>query len=266
MGMEMKFIFDKYILLTIFLLHVLAFSLSADAVRLSGGQVMDGKILDESATSIVIKTPQGIFTIDKKDIIEREDAKTGKVIARPPSKKMDLKTILWKSFIPAYSPLYETPGHPEYGLPFAMLNLGYFYKFVNYLATRQQVDFWQSHKISDPGHAFTVFIWGHSQYNTYLLNSGFTGDYSAATNVYYTFMKEWYNGHRDYRVGSEIMTEERYLERRKKYLTGYIVSSLVNAAVSWYVLKPGKTGGPGLAVYFIPTEDNGGAFGFVSAF
>ena len=268
MGIKMKFRINMRIIITLAvgLNLVLLAPLSADAIRLSGGQIMDGQIMDESDNSIVIKTPQGVFTIDKKDIIEREDAKTGKVIARPPVKSMKFRTILWKSFIPAYSPLYETPGHPEYGLPFSMLNLFYFIKFAQYQfgATRPAFFSSPTSTLNDDTMNAFGFIKGLTEAPAIGFSQGIPTLYSSL--AYISIVKEYYNLQKDYKVGSVVMKEDIYLKRRKRYLAGYVTTSLISAAVSYYLLKPGSASGRKIAFYMAPNEDNGGSVGVVTTF
>ena len=90
-----------------------------------------------------------------------------------------------------------------------------------------------------------------------------------------TFLRwQSYNNHKDRKVGGAIVREEVYFHRRDLYLEGYITTSLVSFALSWYVYKKeGRLGsyfnternGMKTAFYAFPVND-GARFGTITTF
>ena len=71
-------------------------SISADAIRLLGGQYLEGKIIEESEKAIIFKTSKGSFTIKKSDILEMERPDSKEKIVKPP---VEEKISITKFFI-----------------------------------------------------------------------------------------------------------------------------------------------------------------------
>ncbi|MBL0265465.1 MAG: hypothetical protein IPQ05_16765 [Leptospiraceae bacterium] len=90
----------------LFLIINLSFynSLFAESVRLTSGQILEGKILEDSEKVIVIQTNKGTFTVRKTDILEMERPGSKDTIVRPPEdKKIGKLGLAFMSFIPGYS-------------------------------------------------------------------------------------------------------------------------------------------------------------------
>ena len=96
----------------------------ADAVRLTSGQVVTGKIIKESKTEIHIETKSGVLTIRKSEILEIEGGKSKSKISRFKRTPGIFKTILY-SYVPFYSGFFEH-GKTEYGIPFSFAG-GFFF-------------------------------------------------------------------------------------------------------------------------------------------
>ena len=106
-------------------LVLLPVAVRADAIRLSSGQVIEGKILRESDEYILVRTRLGPVRLAKQDIlvIERGPGAAKRILRVPPDRVTPLSALL-TSFIPFYSGFYGTD-EPAAGVPFAAAN-GYF--------------------------------------------------------------------------------------------------------------------------------------------
>lgn len=113
-GIAMKTVIGILIGLIIF-----STGLSAEVIRLNGGQILEGEVIDESDKLLVIETGTGTFTIRKEDILERERP-GGPKIVRLDRQSLSPMGAAARSFIPFYSGFYETEDE-EFGLLFATL-------------------------------------------------------------------------------------------------------------------------------------------------
>lgn len=251
----------------IFFLLLLPSLISAEMIRLNGGQLMEGQIIDESEKTIIIKSKDGIFTIDKKDILEMERSNTKDKIAKVPRKKSSPVKVLLMSFIPGYSPLYQLSDHPEAGVPLSVLSFAYFYSYVQYQFNSHTVSFLDSAEIKNPGNFML---------NSTFLPSTLTGIVPAGAEFYTTFYlkHDYYEKNKERIVNGQKMSEQTYLFNKNKNLQGYLTTSVVNAILSYYLLR--KDGGIGTlyntefngmktAFYAIPTSD-GALFGSITTF
>ena len=107
----------------------------SESIRLTSGQILEGKILEESEKVIIFQTSKGTFPIKKTDILEMERPDSKDTIAKPPEDKKPGKlSIGLLSFIPGYSPLYHSKERAELGVPMAMLTFNYFYHLLQFQA------------------------------------------------------------------------------------------------------------------------------------
>lgn len=259
-------------------------TLSAEAIRLTSGQVLEGRIMEESDKIIVIQTSKGTFTIKKTDILEMErpDSKDT-IIKAPADPRLSKVKLVAMSFIPGYSPLYNSKEHPEFGIPFAMLSLNYFYKFLQYQVNSKSVGYLDSLEMKNPMGIINTLKAGpdfvskelglYSQSNS----ANYSGANQYYTQAFYHYLNARtiiYNRHPDKLVNGQLMSEDEYYKAKKRYLADYVAVSVVNAAVSYFILNSEggvgalyKAENNGIKTYFyaVPTFD-GGVFGAVSRF
>lgn len=275
----------KRLLPSIFILALLLFSAGSvfgDALRLSGGQIMEGKIVSESDSVIVIRTDQGDFSIDKKDILEVDRGAGAGKIARVPEESVSPRRAALMSFIPGYSGLYQWKGHPEAGVPFSMLSMYYFYKFFIYQTTAVPVTFAKSQFAGDllMGRNFIQTKMNYDGMGGFVSSvyssGGYTGDPGVPILAYFMIEKKIYEKSKEMKVQGETMGAGYYGWRKRQFFTGYVVTSALSAALSYYVISRSESGRPilpfmsagssSVAFYALPTMDRGFQAGLVVGF
>lgn len=133
----------KQLISILFIFTFFSPALFGDAIRLSGGQVIEGTILEEQDNVILFESATGTFSFEKRDILEIERDGDDFKIARLPENDMDPLMGAAFSFIPGYSGLYSTK-RPELGIPFAMVDLYFFTSALDQLSLRSQVPYFKS--------------------------------------------------------------------------------------------------------------------------
>ncbi len=276
-------LFQRRQLLYVYLLifSVLFFSdlLNADAIRLTSGQIVEGNILEESDKIIILQTPKGTFTIKKSDIMEMERSDSSEKIAKLPIEpKPSVAKVLLMSFIPGYSPLYYSKEHPEFGIPFAMLSLNYFVRFLQFQTMSVRVGFLDSVESKTPAGLYLNLIYGpklvgQDVYGVINMPSNHP-EYANASFIYNNLRTGIYNFSRDRMVGGQTMTEDEYSNIKRNHLTNYLIVSTINAAISYYMLRnengfgafyKSNYNGVKTLFYALPTAE-GGIFTSVSVF
>ncbi|MBK8395758.1 MAG: hypothetical protein IPL26_11050 [Leptospiraceae bacterium] len=252
--------------------------LFAESIRLTSGQVLDGRILSESEKVIIIQTSKGTFTIKKTDILEMERPDSKETIAKPPiEENPSLLKIVGLSLIPGYSPTYISKERPEFGLPFAMGGLYYFYRFMEFQTNSRAVGFMNSVEMKNPIMLILNVSYGPS--TIYNLSNFIEPipdrlpDYGLNLSLYINFRSYIYNKSPDRIVMGVTMTEDEYLNKRRSLLQNYLAVSAASAITAYFILNSEKT--PGVLktehngvqtiFYAFPTMD-GGLFGTVSRF
>ena len=270
----------------LFLIINLSFynSLFAESVRLTSGQILEGKILEDSEKVIVIQTNKGTFTVRKVDILEMERPGSKDTIVKPPEeKKIGKLGLAFMSFIPGYSPIYQSKEHPEFGVPLAMLSLNYFYHLLQFQFNSSRPGFLNSIEMKNPmALYYNVFVaptivgeqMGIISKNptNNPINDFYT--YSQALTTYINVRSILYQNNNDRIVEGKLMTEEVYLNERKKNLASFVAVSVLNGAISYYLLSSEgnlgalyktETKGIKTVFYAFPAPD-GGIFGVASRF
>lgn len=256
--------------------------LLAESIRLTSGQILEGKIVEESEKILVLQTNKGTFTIKKTDILEMERPGSKETITKAPEdKKLSKLNIALLSFIPGYSPTYNSKERPEIGIPFAMANLFYFYHFLQFQFNSNTLSFQESSEMRNPilalynyvalpGYTANQLGIGNPQ------NSNFFGSYQylQGAYVYFQIRDIFYLKNKDRVVEGRQMTEEEYLNEKRRYLESYAIASIVNGLVAYFLLSSEnnigalyKTEHNGIRTVFyaVPTP-NGASFGAASRF
>ncbi|HMV44479.1 MAG TPA: hypothetical protein PK079_21085 [Leptospiraceae bacterium] len=256
--------------------------LLAESIRLTSGQILEGKIVEESEKILVLQTNKGTFTIKKTDILEMERPGSKETITKAPEdKKLSKLNIALLSFIPGYSPTYNSKERPEIGIPFAMANLFYFYHFLQFQFNSNTLSFQESSEMRNPilalynyvalpGYTANQLGIGNPQ------NSNFFGSYQylQGAYVYFQIRDIFYLKNKDRVVEGRQMTEEEYLNEKRCYLESYAIASIVNGLVAYFLLSSEnnigalyKTEHNGIRTVFyaVPTP-NGASFGAASRF
>ena len=271
-GKLINSVFATILVMTAFLF---ADALQADAIRLNSGQVIEGKILEESASTVVIETAVGPMAIDKKDILEVEREGKDPRIARLSANYPSPGKAAGSAFLPFYSPLYDSDS-PTLGVPFAVLSgLGALALINSYTGAAQGKGYGESSMIND----LTLIAFTHHG----SLLSTFPG-YSTETTLTSfvpSFMEPWFIAQftpvYGYKLNGKFVTKEEMSSRRKLYGAAYLVPTLIHAGISYFYFKkrsggkkkstyvPGEVSAP--LFYALPTSDKGGyQFGLVSTF
>jgi len=268
-----------YLYLLIFFTLFWTNLLYAEAIRLTSGQILEGKILEESDKIIILQTPKGTFTIKKSDIMEMERTDSSEKIAKLPiDPKPSVAKVLLMSFIPGYSPIYYSKEHPEFGIPFAMLSLNYFARFLQFQTMSVRVGFLDSVDSKTPGGLYMNLIYGprlvgQDVYGVINMPTNHP-EYANASFIYNNLRTGVYNFSRDRMVGGQTMTEDEYFNIKRNHLTNYLIVSTMNAAISYYMLKnenglgafyKSNHNGVKTLFYALPTVE-GGVFATVSVF
>lgn len=255
-------------------------SVYAESLRLTSGQIIEGKIVSESEKVIVVQTSRGTFSIKKSDILEMERPGSKDTIAKPPEEeKLSMTKIIGMSFIPGYSPAYKSKDRPEFGIPFAMANLYYFTRFMQYQANSRGVGFLDSTEMKTIGlpvallYGPTLMI--NARESNFLAESQLWGGnaYPINLSIYIHVRSYFYDKNPDRVVAGQLMTEEEYLNKRRSLFQNYVAVSLASAITTYFILNSESSlgvvrtehNGIKTIFYAFPTID-GGSFGSVSRF
>ena len=239
----------RFVLLSIFLFSGAA--LFADALRLTSGQVLEGKIVDESEAVIVFRTHRGVISVDKKDILDIERTGEPKKIARVPKDIPSAVTAALMSFIPFYSGLYVTT-EPGLGLPFAAAN-GYYgltllrqlfgsHRYTDWGNTRQSGDVFllasiNNQALSSPGFSPQSV---QPTLSTMLLG------YSVGPDVFRLLPTQ------STKVGSKIYERDAFRQYRRRTFYRYVGASSISGALAFVYLTWFRP--PGAAVSSAPAS------------
>ena len=232
----------KYIIAFLaFMILIPGTSLFADAIRLSGGQVIEGTIIEEQEDLIIFKTEIGVLSLEKRDILEIEKEGGDHKIIRLPDPTEDASPLYAAamSYIPGYSGLYLTK-RAELGVPFTILNTYYFLKAVDYLSLRQKVDFFDSDYYN------SRFRFGgnepiYSLVNEVRYNSVGEGLFNGGTvwkqeHLIHYWIYQHSEMEYDTRLGGRI--DKNQMSRYgNNYLRLWLAYSTLNAALSYALLQ-----------------------------
>lgn len=251
-----------------------ASSVFADAIRLNSGQVLEGTILEESESVLVIKTATGTYSIQKSDILETEKPGSSTRIARVPKTEVTPLKGALMSFIPFYSGIYLTD-RPTFGVPFAMVN-GYMglHLFLN-LFQRKHVDFMDSDYKSDPSFAGRVIAYSNSR-GCFPGGSCPPGPFigtplNGPFGEFFVYYRWNYSDPRnqDVKINGKqynIRTADRMLRQQAEM---YLTFSAISAGIAYLMLKssasPAKSAllSGNMAYYALPVSRNSFTFGLV---
>ncbi len=272
----MHTVMKRLFVLTSILTFLNVNSLSAESIRLTSGQILDGKILEESEKVIIIQTSKGTFTVKKTDILEMERPDSKDSIVKPPEeKKLSKLSLGLMSFIPGYSPIYNSKERPEFGVPFAMLSLNYFYHFLQFQFNSKHASFLNSIEMKNPLAAIYNFAYFPVSTGYKLgAQSSNLSDNGLGIYVYFSARTALYQKHSDRVVEGRLMSEDEYLKEKRRYLESFIAVSILNGAISYFILSSEgnlgafyKTESKGIKTVFyaFPSPD-GGLFGVASRF
>lgn len=258
--------------------------LAAETIRLGSGQVIEGKITNEDKDTLIIETKKGVLTINKSeiDIIDRGSQKT---IARPGYKDQNPLVLAMMSFIPFYSGMFQLE-QQQLGIPFAIANglaaLQYYNHHTRYVAPDGfHLD---AGGIEDPlvqlsginiGSALGSLCYNSATMTSNSACSIGAGLYSINTIAYNLFpnqrvVRTWFLGKQEMPLAdSDLML--------RSSLQIYLVSSLVNALLSWsyasgqeplkILTDNGNKAKAGMPVFFVAIPAaKGYKFGLTMAF
>lgn len=271
-----------YIILLLLLLPVL--SLSADVIRLNGGQIIEGRVISESDKILIIETEAGQLRIRTEDILERQRPGQNP-IPRPEFNPPTATGAALRSFIPFYSGFYETEDE-EFGVIPATLVGGFALAAIDTMPGLRH----------DKGWSDSQFIFGGSPVEfggtkpsatTYVFLSGLilrkpilaTSQDTLETYFYSRYLTE--NNDNFFPVVTSLTGSTRSKKDTdnnfRNAVRNYTVMSLIHAGlVYWHVSRYQggsmySDSGPGFATggitgYVIPNADNGMNFGMIMSF
>ena len=202
-------------------------ALWADAVRLTSGQVIEGKIIEESATTIVIRTRNGALVIPRKDVVEVENKGAERIVRLDSSRPDPMNAALW-SLVPFYSGLY-LGDEPGLGVPFAIAGGIYGMKVLNTLLRKVSYTEWHS----DSGR--------ESLYTVSLLHAASRGAadpaYNAKTDPGLTYVL-LYDVLRLYpvagfRVGGRFYEKDELADFRRRTMQRYVLTAALGAGAAY---------------------------------
>ncbi|HBS06537.1 MAG TPA: hypothetical protein DEA96_16330 [Leptospiraceae bacterium] len=229
MEMEMKLAI-RLILVSIL---ISSGSLAADVIRLNGGQILEGKIIDESDKLLVIETGTGTFTIRKEDILERE-IPGGKKIVRLNREGVTPLGTAGRSFIPFYSGFYETEDE-EFGLLFATLQGIYALGTLDNMPGLRRDIGWDNPQYwkgpLDHGQSANEFLQGlnlSAFFNGNVVDNYFTLEYLTKYNDSYYPVKTV--------LTQKVRSKKDSDSNFRNNLRGYLITSLIHAGLTyWHV-------------------------------
>jgi hypothetical protein len=272
----MPFALKRLFILTVFFIFLCVSHLPAESIRLTSGQILDGKILEESEKVIIIQTSKGTFPIKKTDILEMERTGSKDTIAKPPEEKKPSKiSIALMSFIPGYSPMYHSKEHRELGVPLAMLSFNYFYHILQFQFNAKHASFLNSIEMKNPIAAIYNFGVMPVRVGNSLGNpSSNLSDQGFGIYTYFQVRTVLYQKHSDRVVEGRLMSEDEFIKEKRRYLESFVAVSILNGVVSYFLLNNEasigalyKTESNGIKTVFyaFPSFD-GGIFGIASRF
>ena len=245
-----------------------------DVIRLNGGQVLEGQIVDETDKVLVMETASGTFTIRKEDILERERP-GGPKIARLDREPLDPITTASRSFIPFYSGFYETEDE-EFGLLFATLQGGFAIGLIDNAPFLR----------NDKGWDFPQYWKGpldHGQSaNEFLLGLDFGGFFTRNPVENYLILESLTKYNDSFYPVKTVLTQKVRSKKDsdsnfRNNLRGYLITSLIHAGLTyWHVnsfqgkswlsheaegLQPGRVYG-----YVVPLGGKDVQFGMMMVF
>lgn len=250
-----------------------ATSLSADALRLSSGQVVEGRIVDESESVIVMQTRLGPIQIEKKDILEIERTGKDPRIARIPKEQISSTSAFAWSLVPFYSGFYQTD-MPALGVPFAAATGYYGLQLLRLqLGAVRHTDWESPHRRTDvfAGVALRIAV-GLQENPAFQLQSSdpvlyeLARGYLLAPNVFRVQSTQ------SVKVGSKIYTKTEYAGFRRRTFYRFVGSGLVGGFLAFSYIKwfapPASTAGQQLefAGFYLAPKEDGSSAGFAFTF
>ncbi len=250
--------------------------LFADAVRLSGGQVLEGSIVGESDEVLIIETSTGPVSIDKKEIlvIEREGQNK---IPRIPAREVSPVKAIGFSMIPGISGFYYTD-NPLPGVFFSVATLASFTKWFQFYSGKKRINYYKSDTFqdryfyNDPGESYL----NNRYYLPGFINTSFNlGIPYQKTFPAYIFLQEsLYNRSPEYKVAGKMYDEVTYRRIRNRFGKYFIFFTMLDAGLSyWYsssqkssLSKQSPVGDTDLAFYVVPSLDDAVEFGLYFRF
>jgi len=242
-------LFYRHFLYAILIILLATTPLFADAIRLSGGQVVEGTIVSENETYIIMKTLNGTLSFEKKDVLEIEKAGTKKIVREPLAGDYKRTGAALRSFIPGYSGLYESKT-PSAGIPFAVgnfyygLNMLYFYFDVKKISLDKS-------EWNKSGTNFFISYYGSNSLmsqSMYQILSSQGCNYSSNCNIN-TYQSSFYGSlamtnfiqrqiyktlFQEYKVNNAVYTKHELAVERERVLVGYLFFSSISALLSYY--------------------------------
>lgn len=253
---------------------VAAGSLQADVIRLNGGQILEGKVVEESDKLLVIETGNGTFTIRKEDILERE-REGGPRIVRVGMEKADPMTTAARSFIPFYSGFYETEDE-EFGLLFATMQGAFALGTIDNMPFLRNDIGWDN-----PQYWNGPLDHGQSA-QEFLLGLDFPGFFSRPPAENYVILESLTKYNDSFYPVKTVLTQKVRSKKDsdsnfRNNLRGYLITSLIHAGLTyWHVssfrggswmaresegLQPGRVYG-----YVVPLGSRDVRFGMMMVF
>lgn len=209
----------------------LAGPLLADAVRLNGGQILEGEILSESEDDVTIRTVDGTFVIPRVDVLEMEKGAARDLLG--PSPRPDAVTTALMGFIPFYSGLFQTRNDFA-GVPLAAANgfsaLGLLSTALAHPMGFEGGQGWQWRQM--PGMLALS--------PAFLSDVGISG-IDPGMDSRFLLLVGANTRSPEYRAtrlaNGEVTSEARARELRDDYLKGYAVASLLNVGLAYFNLR-----------------------------
>ncbi|MBU45424.1 MAG: hypothetical protein CMN76_19590 [Spirochaetaceae bacterium] len=260
--------------LILFTVLFAATSLFADVIRLNGGQILEGEVVDESEKLLVIETGTGTFTIRKEDILERERPGGPRIVRIDRQPVEPLNTAL-RSFIPFYSGFYETEDE-EFGLFFATLQGIYALGAIDNMPGLRRNIGWDN-----PQYWKGPLDHGQSA-NELLLGLDFGGFFSRSPVDNYLTLESITKYNDSYYPVKTVLTQKVRSKKDsdsnfRNNLRGYLITSLIHAGLTyWHTtsfkgaswlsqegdgLQPGRVYG-----YVVPAGKDNVQFGMMMVF
>lgn len=237
-----------------------AVPVAADTIRLSSGQVVRGRVVRESAETIIIMTEAGTVVLNRKEVLELEKG-DGNTIVSLPRTRPGIVECVWQSFVPFYSPLYKS-SDPSLGVPLGLAS-GFLVLRVVYLRMyRVPYIHWQ-----EPGlhqglyYAATVAFQSRAAANPSALIFQQPEYFYILANAFgFIRLFPAYG----YRIGNRFYTKEHLRDQHELAFYRYVGISAIGALASGIYFHfldgngestSGLPDGPQLERAFVRTED-----------
>lgn len=209
-------------------------------MRLTSGQVIEGKIVEESESTIVIRTRNGDLSIPRKDVLEVENKGAERIVRLDVQRPNPVRAAVF-SLIPFYSGLY-LGDEPALGVPFALAGGVYGLRLLNTFARRVAYTEW--HSASGREDLFTLAMVGAAARRAKDPAYSVDADPDRLLLVSYDLLRIYpVAGHR---VGGRFYEKDELADYRRRLFQRYALSAGLGAGAAYAYFRylgPGGVSG-----------------------